>query len=66
VLLSDGTPIDAGVVIFAAGVRPRDELAKAAGLPLAARGGVLTDLTCATEDPSIYAVGEVAAIDGRC
>ncbi|MDT5247634.1 MAG: nitrite reductase large subunit, partial [Mycobacterium sp.] len=66
VLLSDGTPIDAGVVIFAAGVRPRDELAKAAGLPLAARGGVLTDLTCATEDPSIYAVGEVAAIVGRC
>ena len=66
VLLSDGTPIDAGVVIFAAGVRPRDELAKAAGLPLAARGGVLTDLTCATGDPDIYAIGEVAAIDGRC
>jgi nitrite reductase (NADH) large subunit len=66
VLLSDGTPIDAGVVIFAAGVRPRDELAKAAGLPLAARGGVLTDLTCVTADPDIYAIGEVAAIDGRC
>jgi nitrite reductase (NADH) large subunit len=66
VLLSDGTPIDAGVVIFAAGVRPRDELAKAAGLPLATRGGVLTDLTCATVDPNIYAVGEVAAIEGRC
>jgi nitrite reductase (NADH) large subunit len=66
VLLSDGTPIDAGVVIFAAGVRPRDELAKAAGLPLATRGGVLTDLTCATVDPDIYAVGEVAAIEGRC
>jgi nitrite reductase (NADH) large subunit len=66
VLLSDGTAIEAGAVIFAAGVRPRDELAKAAGLPLAARGGVLTDLTCATADPSIYAIGEVAAIEGRC
>jgi nitrite reductase (NADH) large subunit len=66
VLLRDGTLIDAGVVIFAAGVRPRDELAKKAGLPLGERGGVLTDLTCLTADSDIYAIGEVAAIDGRC
>ena len=66
VTLSDGTAIDAGVVIFAAGVRPRDELARDAGLAVAERGGILTDLSCATEDCSIYAVGEVAAIEGRC
>ncbi|MGO4447044.1 nitrite reductase large subunit NirB [Mycobacterium sp. 2YAF39] len=66
VTLSDGTFIDTGVVVFAAGVRPRDELARDAGLAIADRGGVLTDLSCATGDPSIYAVGEVAAIDGRC
>ena len=66
VSLSDGTAIDAGVVIFAAGVRPRDELARASGLDVAERGGVLTDLSCATRDPNIYAVGEVAAIEGRC
>src|ERR1700761_3265647 len=42
VTLSDGTFIDAGVVVFAAGVRPRDELARAADLELAQRGGVLT------------------------
>ena len=66
VTLSDGTAIDAGVVIFAAGVRPRDELARDAGLAVAERGGILTDLSCATEDRSIYAVGEVAAIEGRC
>ena len=64
--LSDGTAIDAGVVIFAAGVRPRDELGRDAGLEIAERGGILTDLSCATEDSSIYAVGEVAAIEGRC
>jgi nitrite reductase (NADH) large subunit len=58
--------IDTGVVIFAAGIRPRDELAAAAGLTLAERGGVLTDLSCRTSDPDIYAVGEVAAIGGRC
>jgi nitrite reductase (NADH) large subunit len=66
VRLTDGEVIDAGVVIFAAGVRPRDELAAAAGLTLAGRGGVLTDLSCQTSDPDIYAVGEVAAIEGRC
>ncbi|HZC51638.1 MAG TPA: nitrite reductase large subunit NirB, partial [Mycobacterium sp.] len=66
VRLSDGGVIDAGVVIFAAGVRPRDELARAAGLTIADRGGVLTDLSCRTSDPDIYAIGEVAAIEGRC
>ncbi|OBR98800.1 nitrite reductase large subunit [Mycobacterium gordonae] len=66
VKLSTGGVIDAGVVIFAAGIRPRDELARTAGLEVAPRGGVLTDLACRTSDPDIYAVGEVAAIEGRC
>src|ERR1700756_2703553 len=46
VRLNNGKVIDAGVVISAAGIRPRDELAAAAGLKLAERGGVLTDLSC--------------------
>ncbi|WP_041301489.1 nitrite reductase large subunit NirB [Mycolicibacterium rhodesiae] len=64
--LSDGSFIDTGVVVFAAGVRPRDELARESDLSVAERGGVLTDLSCATIDPNIYAIGEVAAIGGRC
>ncbi|WP_123027408.1 nitrite reductase large subunit NirB [Mycolicibacterium stellerae] len=64
--LSDGTVVESGLVIFAAGVRPRDELGRDAGLEIAERGGVLTDLSCATKDCSIYAIGEVAAIEGRC
>ncbi|BDX34806.1 nitrite reductase large subunit [Mycobacterium antarcticum] len=64
--LTDGSAIDAGVVIFAAGVRPRDELARAAGIPVADRGGVLTDARCATGYSDVYAIGEVAAIEGRC
>src|SRR5207302_2605118 len=64
--LNNEKVIDAGLVIFAAGIRPRDELAVAAGLAVAERGGVLTDLSCQTSDPDIYAVGEVAAIEGRC
>ncbi|MCB0949454.1 MAG: nitrite reductase large subunit NirB, partial [Mycobacterium sp.] len=66
VTLSDGTFIDAGLVVFAAGVRPRDELARGAGLEIAERGGILTDLACVTSDPSIFAIGEAAAIEGRC
>jgi nitrite reductase (NADH) large subunit len=66
VSLSDGSVIEAGLVIFAAGVRPRDQLARAADLATAERGGILTDLSCTTRDPNIFAVGEVAAIEGRC
>lgn len=64
--LTNDEVIEAGVVIFAAGIRPRDELARSAGLTIAERGGVLTDLSCLTSDPDIYAVGEVAAIGGQC
>ncbi|MFC4110520.1 nitrite reductase large subunit NirB [Micromonospora zhanjiangensis] len=58
--------LDTDLVVFAAGVRPRDELARAAGLPLGERGGVLVDDTCRTADERVYAIGEVAAVDGRC
>jgi nitrite reductase (NADH) large subunit len=66
VTLSDGEVIEAAVVVFSAGVRPRDELARECGLAVGERGGVLTDISCATGDPHIYAIGEVAAIEGRC
>lgn len=66
VTLSDGRQLDAALVVFSAGVRPRDELARQCGLEMAERGGVLTDLGCVTTDPNIFAIGEVAAIDGRC
>ena len=64
--LADGGRVDADVVVVAAGVRPRDELARAAGLPVGERGGVVVDATCLTADPAVSAVGEVACIDGAC
>ncbi len=66
VALSDGREVDAAAVVFAAGVRPRDELARDCGLDIAERGGVHTDSGCVTSDPRIFAIGEVAAVDGRC
>ncbi len=47
-------------------MRPRDELAGAAGLPTGARGGVVVDEGCRTQDPLVWAIGEVACIEGRC
>lgn len=66
VFLSDGSRLEAAVLVFSAGVRPRDELARDCGLQIAERGGVLTDIGCVTEDPRIFAIGEVAAVEGRC
>ncbi|KZM71822.1 nitrite reductase large subunit [Nocardia terpenica] len=66
VSLSDDSVIDASLVVFSAGIRPRDELAREAGLQIGARGGVVTDLGLRTSDPDIYAVGEVAAVQGTC
>ncbi len=48
------------MVVFSAGIRPRDELAKAAGLTMGERGGVVVDERCRTSDPLIHAIGEVA------
>ncbi len=63
--LSDGVELDADVVVFSAGIRPADALARAAGLAVGERGGVLVDDRCRTRDDAIWAVGEVAALEGR-
>ncbi|WP_203917900.1 nitrite reductase large subunit NirB [Rugosimonospora africana] len=65
VVFEDGGVLHADVVVFAAGVRPRDDLARAAGLTLGARGGVRVDEACRTSDPHVYAIGECAEIGGR-
>jgi nitrite reductase (NADH) large subunit len=66
VRLSEGTELDTDVVVFSAGVRPRDALARDAGLPVGERGGVLVDNRCRTSDEDIWAIGECAAVEGRC
>lgn len=53
------------MVVFAAGIRPRDELARECGLDVGDRGGIVVDEQCRTSDRSIYAIGECALADGR-
>ncbi|WP_411285083.1 nitrite reductase large subunit NirB [Lapillicoccus sp.] len=64
--LSDGRVIETDLLVFSAGVRPQDALARESGLGVGERGGILTDLSCRTEDEAIWAVGECAAVEGRC
>ncbi|GAA3760472.1 nitrite reductase large subunit NirB [Salinactinospora qingdaonensis] len=64
VRVGEDTEIDADMVVFSVGIRPRDDLARAAGLDLGPRGGVAIDSTCRTSDPAIYAVGECASAQG--
>ncbi|MFF1353252.1 nitrite reductase large subunit NirB [Streptomyces sp. NPDC058297] len=64
--LSDGSELATDLVVFSAGVRPRDQLARDMGLTVGARGGITVDERCRTSDPAVYAIGECAqAVDGR-
>ena len=63
----EGAPtrvVGAEVVVFSAGIRPRDALARECDLEVAPRGGVLVDEQCRSADPSIFAIGECAAPGG--
>ena len=63
---TDGEKLPVDLVVFATGVRPRDELARDAGFEVGERGGVVVDDTCAVAGAEdVYAVGEVACIQGR-
>ncbi|MFE2421190.1 nitrite reductase large subunit NirB [Streptomyces hokutonensis] len=65
--LSDGSELATDMVVFSAGVRPRDQLARESGLSVGERGGISVDEQCRTvTDPHVFAIGECAlAADGR-
>ena len=62
---ADGTHLDTDMIVFSAGIRPRDELARASGLEIGPRGGIVIDDRCQTSDPYIYAIGECALWNGQ-
>jgi len=63
--IADGEPIATDLVVFSVGIRPQDALARACGLDIAERGGILVDEACRSSDEAIYAIGECAAPAGR-
>jgi nitrite reductase (NADH) large subunit len=62
---ADGTHLDTDMIVFSAGIRPRDELARASELGVGPRGGIVIDNYCRTLDDDIYAIGECALWNGR-
>ncbi|NUM52259.1 MAG: nitrite reductase small subunit NirD [Candidatus Hydrogenedentes bacterium] len=58
---ADGESVDTDMIVVSAGIQPRDELARACGLAIGPRGGVVVDDALQTSDPNIYAIGEVAS-----
>ncbi|WP_221091539.1 nitrite reductase large subunit NirB [Deinococcus aquaedulcis] len=64
-VFADGQTLDTELVVFSAGIRPRDELARAAGLAVGERGGIQIDDQGRTSAPGVYAAGECALHGGR-
>ena len=60
-VFSDGTWLETDMLVFSAGIRPRDELARQCVLALGPRGGVAIDEHCRASDRHVYAIGEVAS-----
>lgn len=57
---ADDTHLDTDMIVFSAGIRPYDQLARKAGLDVGERGGIVIDYHCRTSDSDIYAIGECA------
>jgi len=62
---ADGGFLETDLIIYSAGIRPRDQLAKQAGLNTADQGGIIINDQCLTNDKNIYAIGECARWNNR-
>ena len=60
-VFADGSHLEADMVVFSAGIRPRDELARQCLLAIGPRGGIAIDSACRTSDQDVYAIGECAS-----
>ncbi len=57
---ADGERLDVDMLVVSAGIRPRDDLARDAGLRIGERGGIVVDDRLRTNDPDVFAIGECA------
>ncbi|MGY2573566.1 nitrite reductase large subunit NirB [Vibrio sp. C8] len=59
-VFKDAEPLEVDVIVFSAGIRPQDALARQCGLEIGERGGIVINDSCQTSDANIYAIGECA------
>lgn len=62
---ADGDCLDTDMIVFSAGIRPHDQLARDSGLEVGERGGIVVDDQCRTNDTNVFAIGECALWRGR-
>jgi nitrite reductase (NADH) large subunit len=62
---ADGSFLETDLILFSAGIRPQDELARQFGLAIGDRGGIVINNHCQTSVENIYAIGECALWDNR-
>lgn len=62
---ADGSHLDTDLILFSAGIRPQDELARQAELAMGERGGIAVNNFCQTSDEDIFAIGECALWNNR-
>ena len=60
-VFADGTYLETDMIVFSAGIRPRDDLARQCVLAIGPRGGIVIDSACRTSDHDVYAIGECAS-----
>jgi rhodanese-related sulfurtransferase len=63
IYLEDGSILEADMIILSIGIRPQSELARAAGLELNSRGGIVVTDEMKTSEPHIYAIGDVIEVE---
>ena len=61
---ADGEELETDLILFSAGIRPRDDIARSCDLEVGLRGGIVINNQCLTSDPDIYAIGECALWNG--
>ncbi len=61
---ADGTFLETDMILFSAGIRPQDELARQYDLTIGERGGIQINDNCQTSNDDIYAIGECALWGG--
>ena len=64
-VFADGSELQTDMIVFSAGIRPRDDIARDCGLVVGDRGGIVVNEACQTSDPDIHAIGECALYENR-
>ncbi len=62
---ADGSHLETDMILFSAGIRPQDELARQFDLEIGERGGIVVNDNCQTNIDNVYAIGECALWEGR-